>query len=291
MSSSISSNLPNLNTQRNLLRANDALATSHARLSIGVRVNTTQDLSGVLASSREAASRADALSSTRGMRDAVDAAQTLDAGLSQAANVLGRMHTIATQSLDSVMSAVDRDALNAEFTQLKSEALRIAGGTSYGGQNLLALNSGEPETITIGNAQLDRSKVALTSSGNPDDGILTRSYGGLSLASSEAFNISGASTTQQRMDVLKALDSMISDVSTARYAAGTLQSDAVSKASTTPAATDPGLYSPARPATPDIDFAAELENLRNRALKGSTAETLLSQINNAPQMALNLLRG
>src|SRR5690606_19709593 len=114
------------------------------------------------------------------------------------------------------------DALNEDFSKLKSEVVRIAQSTSRNGESLLVIEAGTPKDISFGSAQLDQRVIALLSNDNPDDGILTRSYDGLSLTS-DAFNISSSSSAEQRNNVLQAIDAMLSDINTATYAVGSFQ--------------------------------------------------------------------
>lgn len=289
MTSIMNTNIPSLLAQRNLAKTSDALSASLSRLSTGLRINTARDDAAGYAVSRAVASKVNPMvAAQRNAANAVSHVQTLEGNLSSTTDVLQRMREITVQAMNGTATAADRNSLNGELSQLKSEALRIAGGASYNGENWFVLDSGAPKNIAIGAAKLDQSQVALISNGDPDDGILTRSYDGFSLAS-DAFDISGASSAEQRQGVLKALDGMISGVSTARYAVGSFQSGVLISGVDT-SDDDAGLYTPSRPSVSDIDYTSELGDLRNKILQ-QAGVSVLSQANSLPQIALTLLRG
>ncbi|WP_436003865.1 flagellin, partial [Rhizobium sp. LjRoot30] len=209
---SLINNTASLNAQAALSKTNTGLATTMSRLSSGLRIPNQQDaLAQALA----------ARSATRSTNepDAIAFAQTLDGSLSETTNILHRMRDLASQSLNDTLTASDRETLGNEFSKLKSAALNIAGGTTFNNEDWLTVYSGGATSVAVGDAQLDQRQVALVSKGDAADGILTRSHGGISF-SSEGFNISGSSTAEQRQNVLKALDQVISDTGTARYALG-----------------------------------------------------------------------
>lgn len=289
MSLVINTNVASLNAQRQLMNSSNALSTSITRLSSGLRINSAMDASaGKTIADAMNSKLAGMASASRNANDVVSFAQTAEGGLSQTTEVLSRMRDLAGMALNGTLSEDARNSLSDEFSQLKAEASRIAGGTSLNGEKLFELGSGTPKQIAGGTTKLDLGSVALISSGNPDDGILTRSRDGFSLTS-DNFDISGARSTDQLQGVVKALDGMLSDVRTARFALGTLQAEAFSQVPGTAMDADPGLYTPSRPSVSNIDRSG-LDNLRNTMLQ-QMGESILSQANNMPQSVLSLLRG
>merc|ERR1712093_539818 len=63
-------------------------------------------------------------------------------------NILGRMRELAVQSASDTVSGDDRDSIDLEFEQLKSEIDRIAKGTSYNGMGLID-GSAASDDITL----------------------------------------------------------------------------------------------------------------------------------------------
>lgn len=277
MSLSLLTNTASLNAQRNLSKTSQALSTSLARLSSGLRLSTDPSYA---APKQPTNTGPDAASS------AFTLSQTLEGSLNQTAEALTMMRQLAAHSLNDTLSASDRDSVNSEFSAIKSEILRIAINASYNGENWLTIGSDGPKSLTVGDATLDQSRVALVSNGDPDEGILTRSYDGISF-SSDAFDISGSSSTEQRQNVLTALDKMISETSTARAALGTFHGEVAADISKR-AESDIGLYTPA---TRQIDvFDTEFSDLRSKILQ-QAGQSVLSQANTLPSSVLSLLRG
>ncbi|MDH2091477.1 flagellin [Rhizobium pusense] len=218
--------------------------------------------------------------------DAISLSQTLEGSLNQTTEALTRMRQLAGQSLGDTLSASQRDSLNNEFSAMKSEILRIAGSTSYNGENWLAIGTDGPKSFTFGDATLDQSRVALVSSSNPEDGILTRSYDGVSF-SSDAFNISGSSSAEQRQNIVDTLDKIISGTSTARAAIGAFQGEVSEELNTRPLSNS-GTYTPTSRQVDDFD--TDFSDLRSKILQ-QAGVSVLSQANNLPQIAFSLLRG
>lgn len=263
MPSMISNTVSTLMPQRQLVAAQQD-AMSSARKSAGLAVNAALHRTNAAAALRASMADPVALNTSA----AVSGAQVLEAHLSSTGVALQQMREIAQQSSDSSLSAADRDALNAEFSTLKSEVFRIGEASSKNGG-----------TLAVGTAKLDQSQVALVGSGASDDGILTRSYDGYSLASG-SFNVSSSSTQEQRKGMLGALDSMISNINTARYAVASFQSEVTSTASQSAsysAPEDDGLYGPFGFDTP---ARVDIDTLRSRALESweaSRSEMFASQ--------------
>lgn len=74
----------------------------------------------------------------RNANDGISVINVADGALDESVNLMQRMRTLALQSGSGANTAEDRVALNAEFKQLQLEMDRIATGTRFAGQELLA---------------------------------------------------------------------------------------------------------------------------------------------------------
>ena len=138
MASIINTNIQSLNAQRNLSVSQNSLATSMQRLSSGLRVNSAKDDAAGLAISERMGSQVRGMNvAVRNANDGISLAQTAEGALGQVGSNLQRMRELAVQASNGTNSQVDRDALDAEFTQLKAEIQRVAEQTSFNGRNLL----------------------------------------------------------------------------------------------------------------------------------------------------------
>ena len=138
MASVINTNLLSLNAQRNTSTTQSSLATSLQRLSSGLRVNSAKDdAAGLAISERLSAQVRGGNVAIRNANDGISLSQTAEGALGSSANILQRVRELAVQSANATNSASDRQALQAEVTQLTSELDRISTTTQFNGQNLL----------------------------------------------------------------------------------------------------------------------------------------------------------
>lgn len=134
----INTNVMSLNSQRNLSGSSDALATSLQRLSSGLRINSAKDDAAGLAIANRFTTQIRGMDQAgRNANDAISLTQTAEGALVEVSNNLQRIRELAVQSRNATNSQTDRDALNAEATQLLSEINRVAEQTSFNGVKLL----------------------------------------------------------------------------------------------------------------------------------------------------------
>ena len=138
MALTVNTNIPSLNTQRNLNGSSNALATSMQRLSTGSRINSAKDDAAGLQIANRLTSQVNGLGvAVRNANDGISLAQTAEGALQQSTNILQRMRDLALQSANGSNSDSERDALNDEVGQLKKELDRISNTTTFGGRALL----------------------------------------------------------------------------------------------------------------------------------------------------------
>jgi flagellin len=114
------------------------MATSLQRLSSGMRINGAKDDAAGLAISQRFTAQIRGLSTAiRNAGDAVSLTQTAEGALGSVTSNLQRMRELAVQASNGTNSQVDRDALNSEYAQLRSEVQRIADQTVFAGLKLL----------------------------------------------------------------------------------------------------------------------------------------------------------
>jgi len=134
----INTNVMSLNAQRNLSGSSDALATSLQRLSSGLRINSAKDDAAGLAIANRFTTQIRGMDQAgRNANDAISLTQTAEGALVEVGNNLQRIRELAVQSRNATNSQTDRDALNAEASQLLSEINRVAEQTSFNGVKLL----------------------------------------------------------------------------------------------------------------------------------------------------------
>jgi flagellin len=241
MASVINTNVASLNSQRNLSSSQASLNTSIQRLSSGLRINSAKDDAAGLAISDRMNSQIKGMTqATRNANDGVSMAQTAEGALSSSGDILQRIRELAVQSSNSSNSASDRQALQTEVTQLGSELNRISNTTEFNGQKLL------DGTMGTANFQVGANAGQLISMTGAN--FQTNTYGNNNIA---ADGIDAAATSTASTGSIVINGSLGSEtIKTVAYAAAV------------PAGADP-VTDPAKD-----------------AVKGSTAKTIASDINN-----------
>ncbi|TNF58559.1 MAG: flagellin [Burkholderiales bacterium] len=156
----INTNVMSLNAQRNLTASQGSLATSMQRLSSGLRVNSAKDDAAGLAISERMNAQVKGLNvAARNANDGISLAQTAEGALGKVGDMLQRMRELAVQSANATNNASDREALQAEVSQLRDEIGRVAQVTSFNGTKLLdgsfsaaqfQVGADAGDTITVG---------------------------------------------------------------------------------------------------------------------------------------------
>src|SRR5262249_8104069 len=138
MPQTINTNIASLNAQRNLNTSQSALATALQRLSSGLRINSAKDDAAGLAISERFTAQIRGLDQARrNANDGISLAQTAEGALQSSGDILQRIRELSVQSANASNSPGDRQALNAEVSNLVSELDRISQTTEFNGLRLL----------------------------------------------------------------------------------------------------------------------------------------------------------
>ena len=138
MAMTINTNVVSINAQRNLGLSGNTLGTSMQRLSSGLRVNSAKDDAAGLAIAERMNTQTRGLTvAARNANDGISLAQTAEGALGKVGDMLQRMRDLAVQSGNATNSKSDREALQAELTQLRGEVDRVAKTTTFNGSKLL----------------------------------------------------------------------------------------------------------------------------------------------------------
>ncbi len=154
----INSNIASINAQRQLMNSGNALDRATERLSSGNRINSAKDDAAGLAIGNRMTSQVRGLDQAiRNANDGVSMIQTAEGALQESTNILQRMRELSVQSANGIYNDADRQTLNAEAQQLKSELDRIADTTSFNGKALLdgSLGSTSLQVGALSNQTID----------------------------------------------------------------------------------------------------------------------------------------
>jgi len=115
-------------------RQNNKLQTSMARLSSGMRFTSPGEAPADLGiSERFRAQIRNSEEADRVIQNAMNMLQSTDSWMQEANNILDRLGELAVASADGSKSQLDRENLDLEFQQLKTEIARISESGKYNG--------------------------------------------------------------------------------------------------------------------------------------------------------------
>ena len=321
----VNTNVSSINAQRKLANSTLALNTSYQRLSSGLRINSSKDdAAGLQISDRLTAQINGLNQGNRNANDGIALAQTIEGALDETTNMLQRIRTLAVQAANGTNTEKDRQALQEEVKSLSHEISRIAHKTTFAGANVLLsqgaanglkddagnyffqVGANANDTINLlmvhgfhmqgimsaadeatgANYEFVNGdpKTELIKAGADDKfGLFCSDAGKTSLAYWVVAYPSAAQKT------LEHIDNFIQAVDSSRAALGAIQNRMESTIRNQSSIAEN--ESDARSRIRDTDFASETAALTQNQIIQQASQTILSQANQRPTVALNLLGG
>lgn len=124
--------------QRHLNSAQSEIGTVMQRLASGKRINSARDDAAGLAIATRMTAQINGLGvANRGILDSQSMLLTAEGALGAIDSNLQRMRELALQALNPTLNGTDREALQAEVSQLKDEIGRIASQSTFNDRNLI----------------------------------------------------------------------------------------------------------------------------------------------------------
>ena len=321
----VNTNVSSINAQRKLANSTLALNTSYQRLSSGLRINSSKDDAAGLQISDRLTSQINGLNQgNRNANDGIALAQTIEGALDEQTNMLQRIRTLAVQAANGTNTAKDRQALQEEVTSLSHEITRIAKKTTFAGALVLdgaggntltrevaiaagnntkkgqyffqvGANSMDEITMDTRGFKISNALSAMSANKWPvgangtvgtdysKAGIITK-FGGQQVYSNARFSVSTASMAQI---TLANIDKFIEYVDSNRAELGAIQNRMESTIRNQSSIAEN--ESDARSRIRDTDFASETAALTQNQIIQQASQTILSQANQRPTVALSLL--
>jgi len=322
----VNTNVSSLNAQRQLTNTGSKLDTSFQRLSSGLRINSAKDDAAGLQISDRLESQIQGLNQgNRNANDGISLAQTAEGAMDEMTSMFQRVRTLAQQSANGSNTDDDRLAIQEEIRSLMAEVNRVAGDTTFGGQNLLdgtynaSFQVGADAVQTIGfsmqtvgtsaNGLVSMSaEGGFTLSGIASIASSISNVGGSAIGSlSDLSAVGSSAVTQSSFDydtdfraatisvssqdnaqkILAGMDSLIAVVDKKRAELGAVQNRFQSTIRNQSNISEN--LSAAKSRIKDADFAAETASLTRNQILQQASQTILSQANQRPQAALSLL--
>ena len=304
----VNTNVSSINGRRNLTNATNNLNTTYQRLSSGMRINSAKDDAAGLQISDRLTSQINGLNQgNRNTNDAISLCQTMEGAMDEMTTMLQRIRTLSVQASNGTNSQADRDAIQQEVTQLSNEITRIASQTKFGGEIILAGNSGNQQqaglidkdgaiTFQVGAYKDDTLKITGLSRGFTVTGIASQAgtakldtnvnADGLILTNSGLGRFS-VSTQEDATKSITGVDKLIAAVDSQRAKLGAMQNR---MESTIRNQSNISMnVSDARSRIRDTDFAEESAKLSQQSIIQQAASSMLTQANARPQIALSML--
>ena len=280
----INYNYESISAQRSLSSTQGSFFKAIEQLSSGLRINKAADDAAGLAVSEKLKNQVRGLNQAqRNAQDGISLLQTAEGALNETHSLLGRMRELAVQSANDTLSNSDRLHIQDEVNALLSEVDRIANSTQFNKINLLngTTNNATEVLLHVGaNIESGTNDNEITVSITNSD---TVALGVDALASAISLTTqSGANSA------ISALDTAIETVSTTRGQIGAYQNRLDSMINSLGVASENAGAANSR--IRDADVAKSVsEMVRTQILQQSTM-AVLAQANQAPQMALQLLK-
>ena len=131
-------NLTAANTNRQLGITTSGLQKSTEKLSSGYKINRAADDAAGLSISEKMRNQIRGLNkASDNAQDGISLVQTAEGALNEVHSMLQRMSELAVQASNATNATVDRQALNDEVQQLKTEIERVASTTQFNKMDIL----------------------------------------------------------------------------------------------------------------------------------------------------------
>jgi len=286
MAITLGTNIASLQAQRRLSNATQQLGDTYERLSSGQRINKASDDAAGLAIAD--ALKADQRIASVAIRNANDGISTIaiaDSALSEIGNVLSRLAELSEQSANGTYSVNQRSALQNEFTALGSEIERIAVTTEFNGVKLLS--GGAAVLLQVGFDSQSTARIQYTGV----QGTLASLGLAATGVSALTYSINGATISDGQSASRAALDAIRLAISSLASTRGTLgAAESRLRVSINNLSVARENFAAAESRIRDADVASEAAELTRLGILQQAGSAVLSQANQQPSLALNLLR-
>ena len=265
----------------------------------------------------------------RNANDGIALAQTIEGALDETTNMLQRIRTLAVQAANGTNTAKDRQALQEEVKSLSHEITRIAQKTTFAGATVLdggkapnnlmrevagqqgaaakkyeyffqvGANSKDEITLECGAFTME-GIMSMANVGKTGKDVMKFADNEAKAGEADSFGMAltaqngpktnaywVVSTPSAAQNTLKFIDAFIETVDSKRAALGAIQNRMESTIRNQSSISEN--ESDARSRIRDTDFASETAALTQNQIIQQASQTILTQANQRPTVALNLL--
>jgi flagellin len=276
----VNTNVSSINAQRYLTNNTAALGKTMEKLASGYRINRAgDDAAGLQVSEKLRAQIRGSQKALDNVQDGINLLNIADGAYQSITDAVQRMRELAVQAANDTYSSAQRSAMQIEYDSLASGIIQMAEAAQFNGIKLLngtdaasginlqitANQGGNADDLDVSSALIDVTGIASTIA----DGLL-----------------SGHSAAQSAIALL---DTAIDDLNAARGQLGAYTNRLEYTAQNL--ATNVENTSASESRVRNVDVAAESASLARNQILQQASQAMLAQANQAPQLALQLLRG
>jgi flagellin len=272
----ISTNVAALNAQKNLYMTNINANKSMARLASGFRINQAADDAAGLAISENLKGQIRGLrQANRNANDGISLVQIAEGSLNEVSNMLIRLRELGVQGASDTLGDTERQFLDAEYQQLKSEIQRVTESTQFNGYDLLNGTGGVLDIQVGVNNDPFKDRISFNA------GAANSTLEALGMVAESVATKEGAQQS------LATLDTAMTSVNSIRANFGAMQ-NRLQSTSNNLLVYDENM-SAANSRIRDTDVAAETSEMVRNNILMQAGVSILGQANQQSQLALKLL--
>ena len=264
-------NLTAMNTNRQLGITTNGLQKSTEKLSSGYKINRAADDAAGLAISEKMRNQIRGLNkASDNAQDGISLVQTAEGALNEVHSMLQRMSELAVQAANDTNQTVDKNALEAEVTQLQAEIKRVGSTTQFNKMNIL------DGTFTAKNLQVGaNANQTISVSISALTGVTSKAL---------ATHVSGAAA----QSAITSIQSSITKLSTLRSKLGAIQNRLEHTVANLDNISENTQSAESR--IRDTDMAEEMVQYSKNNILQQAGQSMLAQANQANQGVLSLLQ-
>ena len=230
----------------------------------------------------------------RNASDGISLIQTAEGAFNEIGNIMTRLRELGVQSSSDTLGVKERSYLNKEYTELVDEIDRIANVTVFNGTRLLKGNTTDNRDLEsldlhIGTGSGEQTNTDVL---RIDIGVLKLDSEILGLGKENeigpTFGEDNMPARQEIANKLTTIDEALTKIAGQRASLGAAQSR-LQKAIGNLSISVENLTA-ANSRIRDVDFANETANMTNNKILTQAGTAVLTQANQAPELALGLLR-
>jgi flagellin len=282
----INTNVQSLNAQRLLGGNTKMLGKTLERLASGFRINRSGDDAAGLQISEGLRSQIRGSEKARdNVQDAINVLNTADGTMDGVTESLQRMRELTIQGANDTLGTQQRTAINTEMTQLARDIDRVVKGTEFNGKKLLTT------AVTTFRIQLGAGSVSTTNL--LDIGTASGALGNSHASALGILNGAGAlqlgvATTASARASISKLDNALVLVGNRRANIGAMTNRMESADRNLAISIEN--FSSSESRIRNVDVAKESSTMTKYQVLQQASASILSQANQGPNLALNLLR-